>query len=650
MQQSGIRNTLQPSEFQHSTIAPLHHSITPMLFRLHLLGLVLLLAAGCANPIGADKTSIRVSYDQADASALRGQLNSHSRLVLRRFDLEKTFKDNPAEALKVLHQKACSDERRDLLFALAELSYYQADRLHRSPKAWEPKLARDVYLSSAIYAYLYLLGPGKEPPPDNFDRRFQQACDIYNIALARGFGSLERTNAVVVLEEGTRHLPPGQVNIDLQDYEFAYEPSKVDMFLSADEFVVRGLSVRNRRAGMGAPLIMVNRREGTQPAANAPATAFLRISGDIKSWSAGSLRATLLLESGYGDVTVNVDGKTVPLQTDLTAPMAYALNQNFLWNLGMAQFLSSQELIKSGVYLSEPYDPKRVPVVLVHGTFSSPVWWAEMVNTLRADPELGRRCQFWYFIYNSGNPTAYSAIKLRESLTEKIKELDPEGKSDALKQMVVIGHSQGGLLTKLTATDTGNRVWESMESQDPNIRKLTKRQRAFLDKYVSYQHLPFVTRVVFISTPHRGSYLAGNFVRRIAYALVKLPGKLVREAADLSGVAHALGMEGTVRAPTSLDSMSPKNKFLLALAEIPPAPGIKAHSIIAVQGNGDYHQGKDGLVKYSSAHVDYAESEFIVRSFHSCQDKPQTIEEVRRILLEHLGSLPQTVSPPGQAK
>jgi len=34
--------------------------------------------------------------------------------------------------------------------------------------------------------------------------------------------------------------------------------------------------------------------------------------------------------------------------------------------------------------------------------------------------------------------------------------------------------------------------------------------------------------------------------------------------------------------------------------------------------------------------VDYAESEFIVRSGHSCQGNPLTIEEVRRILLENL--------------
>ena len=42
-----------------------------------------------------------------------------------------------------------------------------------------------------------------------------------------------------------------------------------------------------------------------------------------------------------------------------------------------------------------------------------------------------------------------------------VQQLDPEGKDEALRKMVVIGHSQGGLLTKLTAIDSGNRFWDS---------------------------------------------------------------------------------------------------------------------------------------------------------------------------------------------
>src|SRR4030095_542666 len=115
-------------------------------------------------------------------------------------------------------------------------------------------------------------------------------------------------------------------------------------------------------------------------------------------------RATLELYSLFNGSTVRVGGRTVPLETDTTVSMAYTLNQSFVWKLGMAQFLSSQEQIRSDVYLTQPYRPGRIPVVFVHGTFSSPVWWAEMVNTLAADPILRQRYQFWVFICNSGTP------------------------------------------------------------------------------------------------------------------------------------------------------------------------------------------------------------------------------------------------------
>jgi hypothetical protein len=82
--------------------------------------------------------------------------------------------------------------------------------------------------------------------------------------------------------------------------------------------------------------------------------------------------------------------------------------------------------------------------------------------------------------------------------------------------------------------------------------------------------------------------------------------------------------------------MSPKNPGLLGMAEIPVKAPIKAHSIVAIDGDDRPPEGGDGIVKFASAHVDYVESEFIVRSFHSCLDNPATIEEVRRILHEHL--------------
>lgn len=205
-------------------------------------------------------------------------------------------------------------------------------------------------------------------------------------------------------------------------------------------------------------------------------------------------------------------------------------------------------------------------------------------------------------------------------------------------------------MAKLTATDTGDRLWQALGLKSLDDANLTEKHRELIRRYSVFEPLPFVKRVIFISTPHRGSYLATSFVRRFIRRFVALPGALIQQANEFTGLAEKLDILGVKGVPTSLDSMSPKNKYLLQLAEIPTAPGIPCHSIIAVEGDGDYHQGKDGLVAYSSAHVDYAASEFIVRSGHSCQDKPPTIEEVRRILLEQVRALPDQAPPPPPAK
>src|SRR5208337_1741741 len=254
--------------------------------------------------------------------------------------------------------------------------------------------------------------------------------------------------------------------------------------------------------------------------------------------------------SGYGSNSVQVGEASIPLQTDLTAPLAHGLNESFVWSLGMGQFLSSVERIKTDVYLSQPYQRGRIPVVFVHGTFSSPIWWAEMMNTLRSDPEIRQRCQFWFFIYNSGNPMPYSALKLRECLAEKVRQLDPDGTDSALQQMVVIGHSQGGLLAKLTATDTGDRLWQAMGIKSLEDPKLTEKQRELIQRYTVFEPLPFVKQVIFISTPHRGSYKATSFARRITRRFVTLPATLVQHASELTGLAENLNVQGLKGIPT----------------------------------------------------------------------------------------------------
>ena len=91
-----------------------------------------------------------------------------------------------------------------------------------------------------------------------------------------------------------------------------------------------------------------------------------------------------------------------------------------------------------------PYRRGRVPVVLIHGTVSSPGRWADLLNELRNDPVLRGHLQAWLFTYNTSNPILLSASELREALRKIIAELDPDGQDPALRHLVLIGHSQGG--------------------------------------------------------------------------------------------------------------------------------------------------------------------------------------------------------------
>jgi pimeloyl-ACP methyl ester carboxylesterase len=372
----------------------------------------------------------------------------------------------------------------------------------------------------------------------------------------------------------------------------------------------------------------------------APVTAILRVQGGLAGLSAGTAHADLELYSTLDTSTINAkDNVAIPLESDLTTPLAYRLEGSQFFDLGLSAFLGREpNKIPDGLYLTEPYRPGKIPVVFVHGTASNPVWWTEMFNTLRFDPLVREKYQFWYFVYTSNKATAISAAELRAALRNKVETLDPQGKDAALQQMVVAGHSQGGLLTKFTAVDTGEKLLQAATGKTLASLEMSEENKAKVSNLLIIKPLPFVKTVIFLSTPHRGSFQSKFWNRNLVRSLITLPAKLVQSSMELfdymaDDVKKALGGKVVI---TSADSMSPENPILKTLAEIPLGPGVRGHSIIAVKGDGDPKLGNDGVVEYSSAHLDGMASEFIVRSGHSSQLNPLAIDEVRRILVEHV--------------
>jgi hypothetical protein len=203
--------------------------------------------------------------------------------------------------------------------------------------------------------------------------------------------------------------------------------------------------------------------------------------------------------------------------------------------------------------------------------------------------------------------------------------------------MVVIGHSQGGLLTKMMVVNTGSQLYDAAFKKPIDELKISDETRDLIRRAMFVAALPFVKRVIFISTPHRGSYqAASDLVRSLLQRLISTPARLVKGSAELLANREAFAVtEGGNRLPTAVDNMSPRNPFIKTLSIIPIDPGVAAHSIIAVKGTGPVETGDDGVVKYESAHIDGVKSELVVRWEHSVQGQPEAILEVRRILLEH---------------
>ena len=597
--------------------------------------LLILITGGCATPVGVTSLGRNYGYEQIDRSALNSRMySSYTATVLHRYDLERVCDRSPTSCLVRLHALACSDNRNDTLFALAELSFLQGKRKKTSTVNGRRMTPRNYYAASTVYSYLFLSALQKDDEATPFDRRFRIACDLYNRSLGYivSLRDLPSEGSDNILQ-----LPVGSIRVRHGHSDFPKPLSSYPVVVSADRYKIHGLSVRNRTAGMGSPIIIASQKKlmKRELLTGVAATLFIRVQGGVEDFEKESLFCDVEVYSASATQAVAVNGKEIPLETDITTPIAYTLDDPIYWTLESALFRHGQSVFAPGIYPMSPHETGRIPVLWVHGTMSSPVWWAEMWNTLQGDPALREKYEHWFYLYDSAKPITQSALHLRKSIGDRIRKIDPDGKDPALRQMVVIGHSQGGLLTKLTATETGDALIRAATGKTFSDLHLSPEDEKLVREYTQCAPLPEVKRVVFISTPHRGSFLAGGLARRMIKWVVTLPQNTVQTSAQLMRLAPKVGANVKI-ASTSIDSMSPDNPALLALAEIPVAPPIKAHSIIAIKDDSVPPAGDDGVVKYTSAHIEGVESELVVRSGHSCQGRPTTIEEVRRILLEHL--------------
>jgi len=330
------------------------------------------------------------------------------------------------------------------------------------------------------------------------------------------------------------------------------------------------------------------------------------------------------------------------LARDFTTPFACLLDAIGQRNLLTTMLQPETHTGSSGLFMIEPYQPGKIPVVFIHGLLSSPESWGDMVNSLKGSAEIRKRYQFWFFSYSTGMPVIESAHALRRALLEARQEFctSPETTAD-FEKMVLVGHSMGGLLVRLLLQDDPDFMLENIcKASRAELReKLSEDELELVEDFAIQTPLDFVHRAVFMATPHRGSATAKQKIAKLGINLTQLSDSMRKKGSVLFELYHRLHpntQELDVRLFSGIGNLDPDSPIVMTLGDSPLKKDVAFHSIIGDKDAADTPGGSDGIVPYSSSHVDGVASECIVRSTHSVHQTPAAILEVLRILILHL--------------
>jgi hypothetical protein len=600
-----------------------------------------LILTACGAPVKVERVDPQTAYEEINRTALSSnELSETTRTVLRRAALLDAFDDQPDSVIAALRDNAVSSGMHwPELYALAEMNYLQGTRTK----------SKTQLLAAALYAYAVLFPAGDADKPSPYAAQFGQAANFYDLALTQVFSGTG-AEGVAMLRGGRYVLPFGTIDVAIDPANLNFAGRTLTSFVPTMNLTVKGFKNDYRSDGIGAPLAA-----GLAPAPapddglvlppmlRVPTSAVLLVDDPRQQLTGASLTARLELYTIYDTTSIRIGGQDVPLEYDQTAVRALFATEGKGWNRELTGLLNNavnpnDPYAKDHLFALEPHRRGRIPVVLVHGTASSPFRWADMVNDLLEDKAIRDHFEFWFFTYNTGNPIPISANILRHSLQSAFETLGGVQADPALGRMVMIGHSQGGLLIKLMVIESGSKIWDAFSDKPLDELNLKPKTKALLRESLFIHPLPFVETVVFISTPHGGSYQASLTVGDLFTRLVTLPLTIAGAAADVvTNAGNDLKLSKDRRAFNSINGMSPKNPLIGVLKSIPIVPGVHAHSIIPTLQDGPLDTRNDGVVEYQSAHIDGVDSELVIEhQGHSTQSNPLAVREVRRILLEEL--------------
>lgn len=629
-----------------------------------------------------------------------GQLAESTRRTLRFYSLGDADTEALSDAtLRRLREEIARRPTRELLSAAAELNYRRAAAYEPAATGTAARL----YVESALCAYRVLFDESRGDSVNPFSSEFRTAAVCYNRSLERLLRLMRRKNPqntfpILPGEEvaltfvlPTLHfsdsdpgLPSengglsGRTAQKLKWNRYSEQNWRLGAIMAtggwradeigeigfASDYRTVGLNDSFGQEGVGVPVV-VHRKKSHRPEESCyppeltfPMTLFLRPNPNGSEPIAGKTpsdepQAVLEFHDPFTASSVTVNHRAVSLKTDLTTPLALnfddpaahematvGLTKPELFFETLSENGENRSRPVTGLYFMQPYSPDKIPVILIHGLWSSPVTWLDMVNALESVRLIRENCQFWFYAYPTGLPWWDSAATLRRDLAQVRETLDPEHKNARLDETVLIGHSMGGLIARLQVASSGVDVWNLISDAMPQEVFAEPQER--LTEAFFFEPNRSVRRVISIATPYRGSGMVNGFNERLAQRIIQAPLFAEKRSAALAAADRSLLKDSTLLTTrNSVESLSPDDPFFQVLDQLPIPDETAINNIIGVKGpKGPFEEPGDGVVERRSATLSDAESEITVESGHmTIHRDPAAIREVGRILLEHLNTM-----------
>ena len=599
--------------------------------------LLMIAPAGCVG-IQANRARLRNAvedrWERLDAT--RGlDVSPATAAVLGRQGLILQAQRDQAGTVRLLESRLQTQTEPDGALALAELSYHVGVACQtRSPAS-----ALGWYRDAATLAAIALAEPACS--------HGELAIAIHNRAVARLIRLAQRRHTHDGENRNWQQILEANGLLIAGSSQYL-APDRIGDLQVSDDFRVEGMDHIYVSSGLGVPLIAhrfggkdVGRRPGpVLPTRDAHRGHGRRDAG--RRAQRGAWRdtpANIKLLDPFQQRSVAIGGRSVVLASDRTTPLAMQVARGHLAALEWAGLFDSsfeQPGTEAGLYMLRPYEPRKIPVVFVHGLFSSPRAWIQTINELQNNPSIAARYQFWMFIYPTGQPIPGSAAvtpgprrgarHARPGLRRHcIRPDGPGGTQHGRPSLKDDGPGFGihplGRNHQRFARQVQGIAWDTRVSrQGSHVPPRALRESGHLHRNPSSRQpdrrqpvRPGDRRPGTPARPHGRSHRRYRGPQWARCDLTRIRGR-------------------TVNAITNLRTDS---EILAALDRIPIRPAVRYHSIIPLIGG---TADTDGVVEYRSSHLEGAESERVVAGTHVSQQEPAVTRELDRILREHLAA------------